>query len=79
MNGDSFITVVSQKHYVSLYFAGLDETLPKHSELATDLGGINRRNCLRFRARQLDRVTTQLIDELIEVTRDWLATRTTND
>jgi len=73
-SGEQFIAVASQKHYVSLYVAGLEETLASHPALAEAVDGVARgKSCLRFRESRLDRVTPEFLDSLIEVTNDWIA------
>lgn len=84
LGGEQFIAVASQKQYVSVYVAGLDETLPaaagahdarqEHADLGAELAGINRgKSCLRFRDTQLERLTSEVVDSLVEVTRGWWA------
>lgn len=70
-DGEAYIAVASQKHHVSLYLVGLDRTLDDHADLADALTGIDRgKSCLRFRPSQLERLTPEVLDPLIEATRD---------
>lgn len=70
LDGDSYIAVASQKHHVSLYLVMLDETLDEEGDLADELADIDRgKNCLRFRDSQLDRLTVDLVDRIVDATR----------
>ena len=68
-HGGPFIAVASQKHHLSLYVMGLEETLSAEDALSARLDGIDRgKNCLRFRDTQLDRIDPDLLDPLIDAT-----------
>jgi len=71
LGGRAFIAVASQKHYVSLYVAGLEEILRTQPGLNAALEAFDRgRGCMRFRPAQLAKIPWDSIDALVVATLD---------
>lgn len=70
LDGQPYIAVASQKHHVSLYVVGLDDTLTQSRELGKAFSWVDKgKNCLRFRKSQLGRIPFPFVEKLIKVTR----------